>query len=249
VDECKPLQPGPELSGTRGVPGRASAARGKRRAAWDHRHRGEAAQVETDASACIRRHQAYALPPVAVQVDPMQPTLNASGAKRWKLHYDEALSHSALIFNVRRNTVADDTQMEAVTAAYAVARTRMEQSNFELIHGRAAQTVVPDSAQPVPPPLSGHAQDPVGLRRYLPFDHSAPRRIYRLRLYASIFSHIKARHLMDCALCRHPLVQHCRHHELRVLSHQAALGGADPCLFDHGDPEYPCAFAASSSLA
>ena len=28
--------------------------------------------------------------------------------------------------------------MEAATAAYAVARTRTEQSNFELIHGRAA---------------------------------------------------------------------------------------------------------------
>jgi len=37
-----------------------------------------------------------------VQVDPTKPTLNAPGAKRLKLKFDEALSNFALNVNLRR---------------------------------------------------------------------------------------------------------------------------------------------------
>jgi hypothetical protein len=37
-----------------------------------------------------------------VQVDPIKPTLKASGAKRLKLEYDELLSSFGFKFNLRR---------------------------------------------------------------------------------------------------------------------------------------------------
>jgi hypothetical protein len=40
----------------------------------------------------------------AVQVDPIKPTLKASGTKRLKLQYDEPLSKVAFKFNLRRYT-------------------------------------------------------------------------------------------------------------------------------------------------
>ena len=42
----------------------------------------------------------------ALQVDPMQPTLKASGAQRLKLKYDEPLSNFAFTFNLRRCATA-----------------------------------------------------------------------------------------------------------------------------------------------
>jgi len=41
---------------------------------------------------------------VAVQVDPIKPTLKAPGTKRLKLKHDEPLSNFAFKFNLRRYT-------------------------------------------------------------------------------------------------------------------------------------------------
>jgi hypothetical protein len=43
---------------------------------------------------------------MAVQIDPMKPTLKAPGAKRLKLKYDDPLSNFPFIFNLRRHIPA-----------------------------------------------------------------------------------------------------------------------------------------------
>jgi hypothetical protein len=44
-----------------------------------------------------------------VQVDPIKPTLKASGAKRLKLKYDEPLSNVAFEFNLRRYSKVENS--------------------------------------------------------------------------------------------------------------------------------------------
>ena len=64
-------------------------------------------------AAHLRRHD-RAEPPArrgrALQLDPIKPTLNASGAKPLRLKYDKLLSRFAFNFNLRRYT-ADPLSM------------------------------------------------------------------------------------------------------------------------------------------
>ena len=62
---------------------------------------------------------AVALRGKAVRVDPIKPTLKASGTKRLTLKYDELLSNFAFKYNLRRYTVLGD-------ACYVAGRCRFK---------------------------------------------------------------------------------------------------------------------------